>query len=289
MTAAPISVNEVDRHRHAVQSVRDRREAGLRDPTGWLSLVGLHWLATGVQRFGSDPSGEIVLRAHDGAVPPIAGTLEVADGTVRIHPRAGVDLTVVGVPVEDGLELVDDGEGEPTILELASLRFYLIRRGEGRLALRVKDVAAPALRAFAGLDYYAVDPRWRVTARLVPAAPSATIRVPDIVGDVMADPTPGDVVFEVGGATHRLHALEAQPGHLWLIFGDTTNGRETYGAGRFLVTGPVQPDDTIEIDFNLAYNPPCVFSPFATCPLPPEGNRMAIPVEAGERMWSSHG
>jgi len=289
MTADPMPADDVERHRHTVEAVRDRREASLRDPTGWLSLVGLHWLATGAQRFGSDPTGAIVLNAHEGGVPPIAGTLDAADGTVRVHPQLGVDLTVGDEPVADGLELVDDSEGEPTILELASLRFYLIRRGEGRLALRVKDVAAPALRAFAGLDYYPIDSRWRVTARLLPIAPGATIEVPDIVGDVMADPTPGDVVFELGGASHRLHALEASPGHLWLIFGDTTNDRETYGAGRFLVSGPLQPDDTVEIDFNLAYNPPCVFSPFATCPLPPEGNRLPIPVEAGERMWSSHG
>jgi len=289
MTAGPMPADEIERHRHAVQAVRDRREASLRDPTGWLSLVGLHWLATGIWRFGSDPTGEIVLNAHDGAVPPIAGTLEVADGTVRVHPQPRVELTVDGEGVADGLVLVDDREGEPTILELASLRLYLIRRGEERLALRAKDVSAPTLRSFAGLDYYPIDSCWRVTARLLPAASGATIRVPDVVGDVVADATPGDVLFELGGASHRLHALEAQPGHLWLIFGDTTNGRETYGAGRFLVSGPVQPDDTVEIDFNLAYNPPCVFSPFATCPLPPEGNRLAMPVEAGERMWSSHG
>jgi uncharacterized protein (DUF1684 family) len=288
MIREPMSAEDIERQRRAAQSVRDRREAGLRDPMGWLSLVGLHWLETGERRFGSDPASEIVLHATEGAVPPIAGRLEVIDGTVRVHPGPDVALSVDGEPVLDGLELVDDEEDDETILELASLRMYLIRRGDGRLALRVKDVASPALREFTGLDYYPIDPRWRVTGRLLPAAPGATIPLPDVVGDILAEPTPGDVVFELGGASHRLHALEAQPGHLWLIFGDTTNGRETYGAGRFLVSGPLQPDDTVQVDFNLAYNPPCVFSPFATCPLPPDGNRLAVPVEAGERMWSSH-
>ena len=288
MTPQPMPPDEVERHRHAVQSVRDRREASLRDPTGWLALVGLHWLRSGEQRFGADAGGEIVLRAESGVLPPLAGTLELTDGQVRVHPLAGVPLTVGGAPVSDGLLLVDDGAGDPTILELGSLRMYLIRRGDDRLALRVKDVAAPALRAFTHLEHFPIDPRWRVDGRLIPAVPGSTISVPDIVGDVLDEPTPGDVVLELGGERHRLHALEAQPGHLWLIFGDLTNGRETYGGGRFLVSGPVQPDDGVEIDFNLAYNPPCVFSPYATCPLPPEGNRLAVRVEAGEQTWGGH-
>jgi hypothetical protein len=252
---------------------------------GWLSLVGLHWLKPGENRFGSDPSNEIELRAQEGDVPSLAGSITVASGEVTVHPAPAAPLTVDGGPVPDGLQLVDDGEDQPTILELASLRLYLIRRGEDRPALRVKDVAARALREFAGLPFFDIDPAWRATGRLFPAEPGRTISVLDIVGDMLAEPTPGDVEFELGGATHRLHALEAQPGHLWLIFSDQTNGTETYGGGRFLVTGAVQPDDSVEIDFNLAYNPPCVFSPYATCPLPPDGNRLPLRIEAGEKVW----
>jgi uncharacterized protein len=273
-------------HRASVEQVRARREASLRDPMGWMSLVGLHWLHPGEQRFGSSTVSEIVLHAGDGEVPSVAGTLDVTDGVVRVHPARDVALTVDGEPVEDGTELVDDQAETPTILELASLRFYLIRRGEGRLGLRVKDTAAPALSAFDGLPYFEIDPTWRVQGRLLAADPGATIRVPDIIGDVMPDATPGDVLFSLGGASHRLHALEAQPGHLWLVFGDETNGHETYGGGRFLVTGAVQADDSVEIDFNLAYNPPCVFSPYATCPLPPDGNRLPLRIEAGEKLWA---
>jgi len=282
-----MALDDRARHRTSVEQVRARREASLRDPMGWLSLVGLYWLQEGEQSFGSDQANVIVLRAAEGSVPANAGSLEVSGDSVVVHP-SDPGLTVGGRPAADGLELADEAsEDGPTILELASLRAYLIRRGAGRLALRIKDTAAPALRDFNGLDYFPIDPAWRVKGRLDPAQPGATITVPDIVGDVLEEATPGVVAFELGGAVHRIHTLEAQPGHLWLVFGDATNGRETYGGGRFLVTGPVQPDDSVEIDFNLAYNPPCVFSPHATCPLPPEGNRLALRAEAGERMWTA--
>ena len=285
----PMAADDFARHRASVEQVRARREVSLREPMGWLSLVGLHWLEPGEQRFGADTANAIVLQAAEGSVPRVAGSLRVTGDQVTVH-LADTALTVDGKPVRDGLILLDEASEEgATILELGSLRAYLIRRGAGRLALRVKDIAAPALREFAGLDYFPVDPAWRVAGRLSPAEPDATIAVPDIVGDVLTEATPGVVAFELGGAVHRLHALEAQPGHLWLVFGDATNGSETYGGGRFLVTGPVQPDDSVEVDFNLAYNPPCVFSPHATCPLPPDGNRLAVRVEAGERMWTVPG
>jgi uncharacterized protein (DUF1684 family) len=281
----PKALDDRSRHRTTVEHVRARREASLRDPMSWLSLVGLHWLTEGDQSFGSDPASAIVLQAARGTVPATAGSLEVRGGRVHLHPSDPA-LTVGGKPPPAGLELVDDAsDDEPTTLELASLRAYVIRRGSERLALRVKDTEAPALQDFNGLDYFPTDPAWRVTGQLHPAEPGATMAVPDIVGDVLAEATPGVVAFELGGVEHRLHALEAQPGHLWLVFGDATNGAETYGGGRFLVTGPVRPDNSVEVDFNLAYNPPCVFSPFATCPLPPDGNRLPVRIEAGERMW----
>jgi uncharacterized protein (DUF1684 family) len=283
----PMALDDRAPHRASVEQVRARREASLREPMGWLSLVGLHWLQEGEQTFGADAGNAIVLTATEGRVPGKAGVLRVAGDEATIH-AADAGLTVGGDPVPDGLALVDDASDEgPTVLQLASLRAYLIRRGAGRLALRVKDTAAPVLREFTGLDYFPIDPAWRIAGRLLPGDPGATIAVPDIVGDVLAEATPGVVAFELGGVAHRLHALEAQPGHLWLIFGDATNGTETYAGGRFLVTGPVRPDDSVEIDFNLAYNPPCVFSPHATCPLPPDGNRLPLRIEAGERMWST--
>lgn len=277
---------EEQEHRASVEAVRQRREERLRDPEGWLSLVGLHWLHEGENRFGTDPAGEIPLAAQSGPLPALAGRITVNQGRVTASAEPGAGVTVAEGPLPDGTELVDDSEDDPTVLALGSLRFYLVRRGE-RLGIRMKDREAPAIAAFGGLDYFPIDPGWRLEARLEPARPGTTIPVPDILGDVTADDSPGDVAFELDEEVHRLKALEAQPGHLWLIFGDTTNGNETYGGGRFLVTGPVQPDDSVEVDFNLTYNPPCVFSTYATCPLPPEGNRLPMRVEAGEKMYGS--
>ncbi len=271
-------------HRAAVEQARAAREARLRGPTGWLSLVGLHWLQPGRQRFGSSTENEIVLRAEDGEVGEVAGTIEVTGARVLLHPEPDATLMVGGRPVVDVLELADDEAKTPTMLELASLRLVLIRR-TGRPGIRVRDTHAPALRAFRGLDYFAIDPCWRITGRLLRDAPDATIPVPDVLGNVVDEHTPGVVEFEVDGQPCRLAALEAGPDALALVFGDRTNGRETYGGGQFLVTGAVRDDDTVEVDFNLAYNPPCVFSPYATCPMPPRGNRLDVPIEAGEKVF----
>jgi uncharacterized protein len=274
----------IGEHRAAVETVRRRREERLRDPEGWLTLVGLHWLHEGENRFGSDPASEIPLAAQSGQLPALAGRITVNEERVTASAEPGAGVTVAEGPLPDGTELIDDSEDDPTVLALGSLRFYLVRRGE-RLGIRVKDGVAPAIKAFNGLDYFPIDPRWRLKARLEPSSPGTVIAVPDVLGDVTPDASPGVVAFELDGQIQRLKALEAQPGHLWLVFADETNGTETYGGGRFVVTGPIQPDNSVELDFNLTYNPPCVFSPFATCPLPPDGNRLPMRIEAGEKMY----
>ncbi|MGH7419064.1 MAG: DUF1684 domain-containing protein, partial [Candidatus Rokuibacteriota bacterium] len=131
---------------------------------------------------------------------------------------------------------------------------------------------------------FPVDPAWRVHARLERAPEPRTIAVPHVVGDVLEVTAPGVVILPLPGGERRLHALEEENDCLWLIFGDATNGHQTYAAGRFLVTGPVQPDGSVVVDFNLAYNMPCAFRPYATCPLPPEGNRLPIAITAGEML-----
>jgi uncharacterized protein (DUF1684 family) len=271
-------------HRAAVEAVRLDRVTRLRDPMSWLTLVGLHWLHEGDQTLGGSPANEIVLHAAEGSLPAVAVVVRVVAGRVTLEgPDAA--LTIDGAPVEPGAELLDDEAESPTVLELASLRIVLIRRGHGRIGLRVRDVAAPVLRAWAGLPFFPIDPAWRLTGRLIRSAPGTTMPVPDVLGDVNDEPSPGVVELAIDGGTYRLAALESRPGHLWLVFGDATNGSETYGGGRFLVTGEVGPDDSVEVDFNVAYNPPCVFSPYATCPLPPPGNRLPIRVDAGEMVW----
>jgi uncharacterized protein (DUF1684 family) len=160
----------------------------------------------------------------------------------------------------------------------------VIERG-GRLAIRTWDTAAVARRDFGGIDHWPVDSAWRLTARFEPT-PGRILPVPDVLGTVDQEESPGDVVFEIGGVTHRLEALPGgENGEMWLVFGDETNGEETYGGGRFLYTGAPEADGSVVVDFNRAYNPPCVFSPYATCPLPWAANKLPIRIEAGERMY----
>jgi uncharacterized protein (DUF1684 family) len=260
-------------HRAEVEEWRAGRYEALRRDQGWLTLSGLAWLKPGENRVGSDPTSDAVLPGG----PAQAGTLTVsADGVV-----ADGSWLHEGRPVER-LVLVDDRDGRQTLLELGSLRLCLIERG-GRLALRTWDLEAPARRDFSGVDHWPVDPAWRLQARFE-ATPGRRLAVPDVLGTVEDQESPGDVVFEADGVTHRLQALPGGPsGELWLVFGDATNGHETYGGGRFLYAGPPATDGSVVLDFNRAYNPPCVFSPYATCPLPWPANVLPIRVEAGER------
>jgi uncharacterized protein (DUF1684 family) len=272
-------------HEAAVRAWWSARDARLRDPDGWLTLVGLHWLEPGENRFGADPGNEIVLRG-DG-VPPRAGSLRLNDGTVRLVPATPA-VSSGGDPL-GGAELADDTTGEPTVIDLGTLRMYVIRRGE-RLGLRVRDHAAPVLASFEGMRHFPINHGWRLIGRLEPAPPGREIEIVDITGAVSHEPTPGHVTFERQHATWRIEALPGdEDGSLWLVFGDATNGHETYGGGRFLYTGPVAADGSVVVDFNLSYNPPCVFSPYATCPLPPPQNRLALRIEAGELAFSPPG
>ena len=265
-------------HAASVEQWRAARYGRLRQEVGWLTLAGLDWLAEGTNRLGSDASNDVVLPTG----PAVAGTLTVR-GTNAI---ADGEFTHDGRPVRD-LPLVDDADGQPTLLELGPLRLCLIQRG-GRLAVRTWDTEAPRRRSFEGIDHWPVDPRLRLEARFVPT-PGASIEVPDVLGTNEAAPSPGTVEFEIDGVTHRLQALEGGPdGELWLVFGDATNGTETYGGGRYLYTRPPEADGSVVVDFNMAYNPPCVFTPYATCTLPWPANRLPIRIEAGERSYGEH-
>jgi len=278
-------MEETDPYLAEVERWHAERDRRLRSPDGWLTLVGLHWLTPGEHELGQHPSNAVRLSGR--GVPPLAGHLLVTDdleASVRPHHEAA--LTHDGVPITGELPLIADTDGDPTVIELGSLRMHLILRGahHERLGLRVRDTEAPAFAAFSGVPRFPVDAAWRLEARLERPPEPRTIPVPDIVGDVLDESSPGDVVLPLPGGEQRLHALEEEDDKLWLIFGDATNGEQTYGAGRFLVTGPVAADGSVVVDFNLAYNMPCVFSPYATCPLPPEGNRLTVPIPAGEML-----
>jgi uncharacterized protein (DUF1684 family) len=275
-----------DEHAASVTAERRARDARLRSPTGWLTLVGLHWLVPGENRFGAHPANQVVL--HGSGVPPRAGSLWLDDGRVRLVPHPDADLLIDGELAGERW-LDDDHDPQPTVLELGQLRMHLIRRGD-RIALRVRDTDAPALHAFTGLHHFPVDFSWRVTARLEPTPPGTQLEMMDVIGVPLSLASPGRIVFERDGQEWRITAVEGgEDGSLWLIFADATSGSETYAGGRFLYTEPPAADGSLVADFNLAHNPPCVFSSYATCPLPPPQNRLALPIRAGERNYHRPG
>lgn len=267
--------------RQEVETFRKERVENLKKEDGWFTLVGLFWLDEGENAFGSDPGGKVIL--PEGKAPKKAGVLVRKGDKVELRAEPGAKVTSDGKPVTT-LALASDSEGKPTTLEMGPLSFFVIQRGD-RVGVRVKDKQSAALANFHGLDTWPVQPAWRIDARFEPYDPPKPVQIPNILGQVIDDKSPGAIVFDWQGKTYRLDALGSPEEGLSLIFGDETNGKESYGAGRFLETGPAK-DGKVVVDFNLAYNPPCAFTAYATCPLPPAQNKLALRVEAGEKKYA---
>ncbi len=267
------------------QEIEDWRKARvdrLISEDGWVTVIGLLWLQEGVNTLGSSPSNDLVFATPK--APAIVGTLTVQDTLLHLEVAPAVEVTRNGEPVQS-LDLQPDVSGEPTILDLGDLRFHVIERA-GRYAIRLRDRQHPSRFDFPGIESYPVDPELRVEARFEVHDPPKKIPIPNVLGTVDQESSWGAVVFEVDGETLRLDAL-AEPGakRLFLIFGDQTTGRETYGGGRYLYADAPDSEGKVVVDFNKAYNPPCAFTDFATCPLPPRQNRLVIRIEAGEKKF----
>jgi len=258
------------------------RISRLRSDTGWLTLVGLHPLPEGVHSLGASPTADVILAP---GAPYWLGSLAVTEDEIMFSVHPDAEVALVDTPSEERLVstfLVSDRDGPPTKLVTGSMVFYVIDRG-GKLFLRVKDRQAEVLKSFRGIERFPVDARWRIAARLESGPTS--LQVPDVLGNQSHASSPGVLVFEIDGQEFRLTAT-GEPGEsMFLVFGDATNGPTTYPGGRFLVIDPAESDGTVNVDFNKAYNPPCVFTPFATCPLPAPANVLPLAIEAGEMMW----
>jgi hypothetical protein len=275
----PPSLAVDDAYTKEIEAYRHDREARLRGERGWLSLIGLFWLADGVQRFGSDPRADLVLAAS--SAPATAGTLTVKEGRVTIALFPGTTATVDGQPITTR-ELRPDDPGPADVVMLGSVSLQVIKRA-GHLGIRLKDSNSPARRAFTGLRFFPIRPSYRVAARFVAHEHPVAITVPSAVGPAQTLQSPGAAVFTLEGRQYRLDAILEEPTatELFFIFRDQTSAHETYGAGRFLYT-PLPRDGQVIVDFNKAFSPPCAFTPYATCPLPPPQNRLPIKIEAGE-------
>ena len=265
---------------HQIETWRAQRVERLKAPNGWLSLIGLHWLKEGRNTVGSAKDNDVVLAkgpAHLGAIE-----LKGGQATIALDPKA---LATIDGGNARSAALLDDSHDKPTTIAFGTASFYMVDRN-GRKGLRVKDSEADARKHFLGIDYFPIDPSWRIEARWVPFTPPHTLETPNVLGQTDTFPVPGKAVFARDGKTYELLPVIEVPGdkELFLIFADRTSGKETYGAARFLYAD-MPKDGKIVLDFNKAYNPPCAFTPYATCPLAPPENRLDLRVTAGEKKY----
>ena len=277
--AAPL-----DPYRAEVENFRKAREAKLTSDTGWLTIAGLHFLTQPETTVGSDASNDVVLPS---GTPSRVGSFLVAkNGQVSVKLAPDVAVSLLGGKPFSGGPIQSDGEGSPDRLVLGDVQVWVHQSGE-RPAIRVRDKNNPLRKTFTGMKWYPVDEGYRVDATFEPYAAPKTVQVPNLLGDIDTMTSPGEVSFSLGGKMMRMAAISENANELWFIFRDLTSGQETYPAARFLYT-PKPVNGKVPLDFNKAENPPCAFNAYATCPLPPEENRLQVRVEAGEKIYQQH-
>jgi uncharacterized protein (DUF1684 family) len=267
-------------YRAAIEKYRADRVAELTAPNGWLAVRGLFWLHEGPNAAGSDPSAPIRLPAR---APGRLGTFALAGGRVTFTADASAAVTVGGQPVTTFV--FDPQRGEQSAIAAAGLTLFIIRRGD-RFGVRLLDPESDARRHFAGLKYFPLNDAYHVRAAFVPYASPKTVQVPNVLGMLVPMESPGYIEFLIHGRRYRLEPVFETSKHedLFFIFKDLTSQTETYSAGRFLHT-PLPSGGFVDLDFNRAYNPPCAFTEFATCPLPVKENQLQIDVKAGEMRY----
>jgi len=276
---APIEVDPA--YAAELEAVRSERLTRLTAEDGWLSLTGLHWLEPGENRFGSAEDGAVVL--PDPSVPDIAGLLIVGpDNAVIAFGEEGAGVEINGEPLAEAA-LKTDADGRPDVITAGRIQFYIINRG-GRLGARFKDPEAPTRLSFEGIAHFPTDPSFKVDASFEPYEEAREVAIPTVLGQDTTMLAFGVLRFTIDGRELTLepYAGSAEDETLFLIFRDQTSGETSYGAGRFLSADAPGEDGTTVLDFNLSVNPPCAFTPYATCPLPPPQNILDVPIEAGE-------
>ncbi len=269
-------------HDAEISTWRTERVTKLTKPDGYLSLVGMHWLPkVGVARIGSGEANGTRLSVG----PSQLGLIRVAEGNIAtFQAEAGVPVTIDGVLAKGKTKLVADSQGAPTVVGFngGEASFIVIERG-GKLALRVRDAKAPTRVKFTGIDYFDIDRNFRFEAHFTPHEAGRTIDIVNILGLVEPMMNPGTVTFKQGEKSYTLEAIDEGDHRLFFTFADRTSGHETYAAARFLYAEyPDAAGNTI-VDFNKAYNPPCAFTAFSTCPMPPLENRLDMAITAGEK------
>jgi uncharacterized protein len=260
-----------------VQQWRQHMEESLRAADGWLTLAGLFWLHPGTNTIGADPGSDIVLPA--GFAPDRIANIEFTGDRATLHASPGIDITVNGQPASNKV-LRSDAEPPADLIRCGDLSLQIIQRGS-RYGVRLRNQRHPDREAFAGRRWFPIQSAYRVPATFTLYDPPQPRQITSILGDITEELSPGYASFTLDGQDYQLEASPTRADELFFVFRDLTAGQTTYPAGRFLKAARPRDGKTI-LDFNQAYNPPCAFTPFATCPLPPPQNRLGIRILAGE-------
>lgn len=257
---------------------RKKRIEALKAENGWLNLVGLLWLEHGKNTFGSGSNNHLVFPPE--SIPKYAGYFQRNGDSVTLVTADKVNITINGIPVKNTLLLANDSSVSP-VCAYRSLRWTIIKRGE-RMGIRLRDLNSPAVKNFHDIAIYPLRDSWKITATLHTENIPATIPITNVLGQTSEQKVAGRLTFKINNTEYSLDALE-EDGELFIIFADATNKKETYPSGRFLYAVKPAPGGTTVLDFNKAINPPCAFTPYATCPLPPRQNRLPVAITAGEK------
>jgi uncharacterized protein len=270
-----------------IQSWHEERLTQLRSETGWLTLVGLHELKAGANSIGSAEGMTIPLTV---TAPAVIGHYNLQDDGISFTTEPGVPVQIDAEEprgITGTIAIDTDAAGSPTVLIVGSLRLYVIERG-GKYLVREKDTESHTRVNFTDIDRFPVQSKWRIEASLNQKSTPTSVTITNALGQVNESPSPGRLEFTIDGLKQSLIPVGETGESLFIVFGDASNGSSTYGAGRFLSADAPDENGVVILDFNKAVNPPCVFTPYATCPLPPPENQLQIPVSAGEKMWGSH-
>ena len=265
-----------------IEEWNTKRIERLKADNGWLNLVGRFWLNKGESTFGSGKNNDIVVETSK--IPELVGSYYFEDTTVTFKAADGVNVLYNGNLIKE-IVLVDDQKKDMTVLQIGSIKFNLIIR-DTLYGIRFRDLNSDLVKNFKGIERFEIDESWKIKATFEEYNPPKEIDVPNVLGQISKEKSPGSVVFERDGKSYKIDAVDEGGDRLFLIIADETSGEETYGGGRFMYVNKPDSTGTIILDFNKAYNPPCVFTKYATCPLPPEQNYLKLRIEAGEKMYA---
>jgi uncharacterized protein (DUF1684 family) len=266
-----------------IETWHQERIESLKGNNGWLNLAGLFWLKEGVSTFGSDDSNDLVFPKDK--IPGKAGVFLLQNGIVTMTALPQVEILSNDEPIKSAVVFNPDSTRQPR-LAYGSLQWFIIKR-DNQYGVRLRDLKSSAVEEFPGIDRYEVDPRFRVEAILEVPSTAKKIDITNVLGQTTAQDSPGTLVFTLDKKEYRLDAL-VEGEELFIIFGDPTNDKETYPSGRYVYANKPGVDGKTILDFNKAYNPPCAFTPYATCPLPPSQNVLPIAITAGEKNYKGY-